>query len=249
MTSSTTLDRSERPLQAQQYSESGTASLVRATPFDFDAVLAGGRRRCGRLSPELEKVIAGGGGGLWRCGHYKALASESEKAALVLSSHDPLIALAKVDANEGANRGLATEFHIQGFSTINILRNGGKNIQECKGLLEADGIVDYLKKQAGAAFTEIKFNRRYVFKWYSNWKNRKYAVIEGNQLPPCNFAWFVLVHLAQIELPDLTVSKLLSFIWRFYQMINGQKWGSSQSQRVVLNLSQSPPWLAQAFSA
>ncbi|KAL2545643.1 hypothetical protein Fot_14876 [Forsythia ovata] len=30
------------------------------------------------------------------------------------------------------------------------------NIQEYKGPREADGIVDYLKKQAGAAFTEIK---------------------------------------------------------------------------------------------
>ncbi|KAL2481834.1 PA-domain containing subtilase family protein [Abeliophyllum distichum] len=35
MTTSTTLDRAESPLQAQQYSESGTMSLVRATPFDF----------------------------------------------------------------------------------------------------------------------------------------------------------------------------------------------------------------------
>ncbi|KAL2485416.1 Subtilisin-like protease [Abeliophyllum distichum] len=68
----------QRPLQAQQYSESGTTSLVRTTPFDFgsghinpraaldprlifDALLAGGRRKCRRLSPELEKVIAGGG--------------------------------------------------------------------------------------------------------------------------------------------------------------------------------------------
>ncbi|KAL2476395.1 putative inactive receptor kinase [Abeliophyllum distichum] len=83
MTTSTTFDRAERPLQAQQYSESRTTSLVRATPFDFgsshvdpraaldprlifDAVLAGGRQRCRRLSPELEKVIAGGRGGLWR---------------------------------------------------------------------------------------------------------------------------------------------------------------------------------------
>ncbi|CAI9760937.1 unnamed protein product [Fraxinus pennsylvanica] len=35
MTTSTTLDRAERPLQAQQFSESGTMSLVPATPFDF----------------------------------------------------------------------------------------------------------------------------------------------------------------------------------------------------------------------
>ncbi|KAL2521879.1 Protein disulfide-isomerase [Forsythia ovata] len=36
------------------------------------------------------------------------------------------------------------------------LRNGGKNIQEYKGLREADGIVDYLKKQAGFASAQIK---------------------------------------------------------------------------------------------
>ncbi|KAL2461289.1 Ras-related protein RABA4c [Abeliophyllum distichum] len=35
MTTSTTFDRAEKPFQAQQYSESGTTSLVRATPFDF----------------------------------------------------------------------------------------------------------------------------------------------------------------------------------------------------------------------
>ncbi|KAL1568171.1 subtilisin-like protease SBT2.6 [Salvia divinorum] len=35
MTTSTTLDRAERPLQAQQYSGSETLSLVPATPFDY----------------------------------------------------------------------------------------------------------------------------------------------------------------------------------------------------------------------
>lgn len=35
MTTSTTLDRAERPLQAQQYSGSETMSLVPATPFDY----------------------------------------------------------------------------------------------------------------------------------------------------------------------------------------------------------------------
>ncbi|KZV18285.1 subtilisin-like protease [Dorcoceras hygrometricum] len=35
MTTSSTLDRAERPLQAQQYSESGILSLVPATPFDY----------------------------------------------------------------------------------------------------------------------------------------------------------------------------------------------------------------------
>lgn len=35
MTTSSTLDRAERPLQAQQYSGSETLSLVPATPFDY----------------------------------------------------------------------------------------------------------------------------------------------------------------------------------------------------------------------
>ncbi|CAA0839510.1 Protein disulfide isomerase-like 1-2 [Striga hermonthica] len=90
------------------------------------------------------------------CGHCQALAPEYEKAASILSSHEPPIVLAKVDANEEENRGLASEFQIQGFPTIKILRKGGKSIQEYKGPREADGIVSYLKRQAGPASTEIK---------------------------------------------------------------------------------------------
>jgi protein disulfide-isomerase A1 len=73
-----------------------------------------------------------------------------------LSSHETPIVLAKVDANEEKNRDLASEYDVKGFPTIKILRNGGKNIQEYKGPREADGIVEYLKKQSGPASTEIK---------------------------------------------------------------------------------------------
>ncbi|KAL3630234.1 Thioredoxin-like domain [Castilleja foliolosa] len=90
------------------------------------------------------------------CGHCQALAPEYEKAASQLSSHDPPIVLAKVDANEEANRELATEYQIQGFPTLKIIRKGGKIIQEYKGPREAEGIVDYLKRQVGPASTEIK---------------------------------------------------------------------------------------------
>ncbi|KAL3813073.1 hypothetical protein ACJIZ3_014341 [Penstemon smallii] len=90
------------------------------------------------------------------CGHCKALAPEYEKAASILSNEDPPIVLAKVDANEEVNRDLATQFQIQGFPTIKILRNGGKSSQDYKGPREADGIVDYLKKQVGPASAEIK---------------------------------------------------------------------------------------------
>ncbi|KAL6551912.1 Thioredoxin-like domain [Orobanche gracilis] len=90
------------------------------------------------------------------CLHCKALAPEYEKAESILSSHEPPVVLAKVDANEEANRELASEFHIQGIPTLIILRDGGKDIQEYKGPREADGIVDYLKRQVGPASSEIK---------------------------------------------------------------------------------------------
>ncbi|XP_066339625.1 protein disulfide-isomerase-like [Miscanthus floridulus] len=90
------------------------------------------------------------------CGHCKKLAPEYENAAKALSKHDPPIVLAKVDANEEKNRPLATKYEIQGFPTLKIFRNQGKNIQEYKGPREADGIVDYLKKQVGPASKELK---------------------------------------------------------------------------------------------
>lgn len=90
------------------------------------------------------------------CGHCKNLAPEYEKAASALSSHDPPVILAKVDANEEANKELASEFEIKGFPTLKILRNGGKNVQDYKGPRDAEGIVAYLKKQVGPASAEIK---------------------------------------------------------------------------------------------
>ncbi|GMP79446.1 hypothetical protein CsSME_00034987 [Camellia sinensis var. sinensis] len=90
------------------------------------------------------------------CGHCKKLAPEYEKAASVLSSHDPPVTLAKVDASDETNKVLAGEFEISGFPTIKILRNGGKHIQEYKGPRDAEGIVAYLKKQSGPASAEIK---------------------------------------------------------------------------------------------
>ncbi|KAL2503582.1 Protein disulfide isomerase-like 1-1 [Abeliophyllum distichum] len=90
------------------------------------------------------------------CGHCKKLAPEYEKAAAILSKNDPPVVLAKVDANEEKNKPLASEFEIQGFPTLKILRYGGSVVQEYKGPREADGIVTYLKKQSGPASNEIK---------------------------------------------------------------------------------------------
>ncbi|KAL7613126.1 hypothetical protein Lser_V15G05937 [Lactuca serriola] len=90
------------------------------------------------------------------CGHCQQLAPEYEKAASALSSHDPAIVLAKIDANAEENKEFIEKFEIQGFPTIKILRNGGENVQDYKGPREADGIVTYLKKQVGPASYEIK---------------------------------------------------------------------------------------------
>ena len=73
-----------------------------------------------------------------------------------MSSHDPPVVLAKVDANEESNKDLASEYEIKGFPTLKILRNRGKFAQEYKGPREAEGIVEYLKKQSGPASAEIK---------------------------------------------------------------------------------------------
>ncbi|XP_072972285.1 protein disulfide-isomerase-like isoform X1 [Typha angustifolia] len=90
------------------------------------------------------------------CGHCKKLSPEYEKAASVLTKHDPPVILAKVDANDDLNKGLASKYEIKGFPTLRILRNGGKEIQEYKGPRSADGIVEYLKKQVGPASSEIE---------------------------------------------------------------------------------------------
>ena len=73
-----------------------------------------------------------------------------------MSSHDPPIVLAKFDANEDSNRELASKYAVRGFPTLKILRNGGKSIQDYKGPRDAEGIVEYLKKQSGPPSTEIK---------------------------------------------------------------------------------------------
>lgn len=90
------------------------------------------------------------------CGHCKKLAPEFEKAASILSTNDPPVVLAKVDANEEQNKVFSSEYDVRGFPTLKILRYGGSLVQEYKGPRDADGIVTYLKKQSGPASSEIK---------------------------------------------------------------------------------------------
>ncbi|KAL2524864.1 putative Subtilisin-like serine protease 3 [Abeliophyllum distichum] len=80
MTTSTTLDRADRPLQAQQYSESGTMSLVHATPFNFGSGHVNPRELFWILDSSLMQhspKVAGGGGGFHRS--CKRLSSEVEE--------------------------------------------------------------------------------------------------------------------------------------------------------------------------
>ncbi|XP_020583623.1 LOW QUALITY PROTEIN: protein disulfide-isomerase-like [Phalaenopsis equestris] len=79
----------------------------------------------------------------------------NKSPASLLSKHDPPIVLAKVDANAELNKELASTHEVSGFPTLKILRNEGKNIQDYKGPRDADGIVEYLTKQAGPASVEI----------------------------------------------------------------------------------------------
>ncbi|PAN06470.1 hypothetical protein PAHAL_1G266000 [Panicum hallii] len=90
------------------------------------------------------------------CGHCKQLAPEYEKAASILSKHDPPVVLAKVDASDEKNKDLSGKYDVQGFPTIKILRSQGDNAQEYNGPRDADGIVEYLKKQVGPASVEIR---------------------------------------------------------------------------------------------
>lgn len=73
-----------------------------------------------------------------------------------MSKHDPPVVLAKVDANEEQNKELASKYEVKGFPTLKIFRSEGKIIQDYKGPREAEGIIEYLKKQVGPASAEIK---------------------------------------------------------------------------------------------
>ena len=79
-----------------------------------------------------------------------------EKAAAILSKHDPPVVLAKVDASEESNKALAAKYDVKGYPNLIIFRNEGKNLQDYKGPRDAEGIVSYLKKQAGPPSAEVK---------------------------------------------------------------------------------------------
>lgn len=79
-----------------------------------------------------------------------------EKAATVLKKHDPLVALAKVDAYDERNKEIKDKYQVHAYPTIKIIENGGNTVRGYGGPRDADGIVEYLKKQVGPASIELK---------------------------------------------------------------------------------------------
>ncbi|KAM8862023.1 protein disulfide-isomerase A3 [Synchiropus picturatus] len=84
------------------------------------------------------------------CGHCKRLAPEYEIAATRLKG---TVALAKVDCT--ANSNVCSKYGVSGYPTLKIFRDGEES-GPYEGPRSADGIVSFLKKQAGPASLEIK---------------------------------------------------------------------------------------------
>jgi len=81
------------------------------------------------------------------CGHCKHLAPEFIKAAGILDKDEEKVILAEVDATEQTE--LANRFEVHGYPTLYVFHKGVKS--EYKGPRDADGIVKYMRAQAGPA--------------------------------------------------------------------------------------------------
>ena len=80
------------------------------------------------------------------CGHCKQLAPEYEAAAVTLKQQSPPILLAKVDAS--THQSLGAQYDVEGFPTMKVFRKG--KAYDYGGPRKADGIVEYMKKQANS---------------------------------------------------------------------------------------------------
>ncbi|XP_068595116.1 protein disulfide-isomerase A3 [Brachionichthys hirsutus] len=89
------------------------------------------------------------------CGHCKKLAPEYEKAATGLKG---TASLAKVDCT--ANTNTCTKYGVTGYPTLKVFRDGTLS-SPYEGPRQADGIVSYLKKQAGPASVLLENPERF----------------------------------------------------------------------------------------
>uniref|UniRef100_A0A8C4DKN3 Protein disulfide-isomerase n=1 Tax=Dicentrarchus labrax TaxID=13489 RepID=A0A8C4DKN3_DICLA len=85
-----------------------------------------------------------------RCGHCKRLAPEYEAAATRLKG---IVSLVKVDCTSNSNT--CSKYGVSGYPTLKIFRDG-EETGPYDGPRTADGIVSFLKKQAGPASVELK---------------------------------------------------------------------------------------------
>jgi len=86
------------------------------------------------------------------CGHCKRLAPEYEKAATILKDNDPPVPLAKVDCT--VEKATCDKYGVTGFPTLKIFRHGELSA-DYNGPRESDGIVKYMRGQAGPSAKEI----------------------------------------------------------------------------------------------
>lgn len=84
------------------------------------------------------------------CGHCKRLAPEYETAATRLKG---IVPLAKVDCTSNSNT--CSKYGVSGYPTLKMFRDG-EEFGPYDGPRTADGIVSFLKKQAGPASVELK---------------------------------------------------------------------------------------------
>lgn len=87
------------------------------------------------------------------CGHCQQLAPEYETAATKLKG---TVSLAKVDCT--VNSETCGRFGVNGYPTLKIFRNG-EDFAAYDGPRSADGIVSYMKKQAGPSSVPLHNGR------------------------------------------------------------------------------------------
>ncbi|KAK6731806.1 hypothetical protein RB195_007954 [Necator americanus] len=80
------------------------------------------------------------------CGHCKKMAPEFEKASTKLKNNDPPITLIEVDCT--VEKTTCDKFGVKGFPTLKIFRHG-LEAQSYEGPRDADGIIKYMRGQAG----------------------------------------------------------------------------------------------------
>jgi len=85
------------------------------------------------------------------CGHCKHLAPEYIKAAEILEKDGEGVILAEVNAEDETE--LASRFDVHGYPTLYVFHKGEKS--DYKGPREANGIVKYMRAQAGPAAKPI----------------------------------------------------------------------------------------------